>query len=98
MIHNPSQKSIKLFNTLEEYILKLLDQYNNQEVKQICRECSETFLILGNLFSDIQIEISVDYIYLENSKWNVKALKMKYLGLYLFIIPKSYTMFDYLII
>lgn len=68
MIHNPSQKSIKLFNTLEEYILKLLDQYNNQEVKQICRECSETFLILGNLFSDIQIEISVDYIYLENSK------------------------------
>lgn len=91
------KKSIELFKWLEDFILALSNWCDDQEVKEMCKEYCKTFLILGNLFSNLPIDPPVHEIYLENAKINIVALKNKYLDLTLLITPKAYATFNYLI-
>lgn len=65
----------------------------------MCKEYRETFLILGNLFSDLYIALPVDHsTYLINIKRNVTTLKHKYLSLSLSTTLKSHAAFLHLIL
>lgn len=92
------KKTKGIFPEIKNYLLSLPDQCKNEEVVTMCNEYAETFLILGNLFSDLRVPPPVDHrTYIGNAKRNITALKHKYLSLNLSITPKAYATFWHLI-